>query len=217
MSLIYLLNKKDIVTIDDSYKSIVILSPSLYWFKTCDIPTKNKAKAKKIASHMMTDRPKLFNEVFVFKTKELYHAYAYDKEALNEILKNLNIENYEVYFANQLNIDQTIRLDDKHLLSKYKSSLLELQNTKNSDNYPSIKDNYIKLLENEKSFISSKNDEVKSSLIFKITTLLFLSYMVLYGISKSKIIQTIDQNIASLNKENISMYQIDSLITKYKK
>lgn len=215
MSLIYLLNKEDVVTIDDNYETIVLLSPSLYWVKTCEIPTKNRMKAKNIASHMMSDRPESFKEIFIFKKDKLYNAYAYDKILLNEKLKNLNTDNYKVYFANQLNINETIKLNDTYCINKYETSIIELKNSKNTNNHPTLKDNYIKLLENEKPFISSQNNEVKSSIVFKITAVLFLIYLILFSINKSNELTNIDKQINSLNKEEISIYQIKSLMTKY--
>ena len=49
MSLVYIYSNDKYKLFENESKNVVILSPSMYWFKVCEIPTKNIAKAKNIA------------------------------------------------------------------------------------------------------------------------------------------------------------------------
>jgi hypothetical protein len=195
---------------------IVVLSPSLYWFKICTIPTKKYAKAKNIAMHMMSERPTGFNDFLLYKKNDLYDAYAYDKTMLKSLLKELNLKNPKVYFANQLHLSDVLGIDEENLLYNFNHRVMQAKITQNKPLH-TLTDSYKELLNGEKpirSFV--KSDQNQSKMLLGVLGLFFI-YIVLFSFDKLKTLSVIDNEAASLKSEDRSFYEMQSLIKRYTK
>jgi hypothetical protein len=211
---VYSLNKK--VFYKQIEEDVVILSPSLYWFKICTIPTKKYAKAKNIAMHMMSERPEKFSDFILYKKNDLYDAYAYDKAMLKNLLKELGLKNPKVYFANQLHLSDALSIDEQNMLYNFNQRVMQ---TKITNNKPleSLVENYTKLLDGEKpikSFV--KSDQNQTKMLIGILGLFFL-YIVLFSFDKINTLSIINDEFASIKNQDKSFYEMQSLIKRYTK
>jgi len=214
MSLIYILNKKDVVKYDDDYDDVVIISPSLYWFKECQIPTKNKTKAKKIASHMITERPSHFDEVFVCHVSSGCHAYAYDKVAVDAIIEKLNLKEFKTYFANQILFKDALRLDAKTILQRFNESVVEFKNTTQND-LPSLRSEYPSLLSSVKPMMQNQSDDKQINRYLQVSAVMLVCYIALFSFDKLSKLNELDKKLE--NASSISGYKMEALAKRYKK
>jgi len=195
---------------------IVVLSPAMYWFKICEIPTKSMSKAKKIATHMMSDKPDDFDTIELFYKTDFYHAYAYDKKSIKTLLKKLGIKNPKVYFANQLHLTELTAIDDETNLYKFNQRVIEAHATSQKPS-KSLFNDYKELLQGEKPMRSFENDDSSLKRVLSLSASLFLLYIMLFTFDKVSILNAIQHETESLNTQNRSFYQIKSLIRKYTK
>lgn len=216
MALIYMFGANDIVTYDEISDDIVLLSPSLYWFKLCTIPTKNRVKAKNIAEHMMSERPSAFSEVLLYPNAEEYNAYAYDKSALKEQLKKFQFKDPKVYFSNQLHLSETISINEEICLYTFNNRVMESRSS-NKRATKSLVQNYKELLQGEKPLTSFEKSGKDMTLLLSIFTTLFFLYTLMFGFEKEEKLHKIDSEIAELKTDGKSFYEIESLIKKYGK
>ena len=188
----------------------------MYWFKLCSFPTNNLSKAKNIAKHMMSDRPSNFSEVELNKKENNYHAYAYDKKSIKNLVKNLNLENPKIYFANQLHLNEIVAIDKNTMLYQFNERIME---SPVGDKKPKVelKSNYAKLLKDEKPLKGFEKNVNKSNVFLAASLILFFIYIVLFSVDKIKTINSIDEQLLSLKTNDRSFYEIKSLIKKYKK
>jgi len=210
---LYSLEKKTTLnTIDD----IIILSPALYWFQICEIPTKSITKAKKIATHMISNKPENFKDIELFYKENGYYAYAYDKNSIQTLLKKLDLQNPKVYFANQLQITQLTAIDNETNLYTFHKRVIESPaTTKNPSKSLSI--HYKELLLKEKPIRSLESDDRSLKSLLSIATGFFLLYIILFAFDKISTLNTLNHTMENLNTHNRSFYQIKSLIRKYTK
>jgi len=215
MALVYIYsleNTKKFANVND----IVILSPAMYWFSVCEIPTKNITKAKKIAMHMMSNKPDNFTDIALFYKTDSYHAYAYDKKSIITLLKELGLKNPKVYFANQLQLTEPTTIDDKTNLYKFNERVIELQAT---DTKPSksLSIHNEELLKGQKPMLSFESSDRNLKIVLSLSVGLFLLYIMLFTFDKVSILSAIEHKMESLNTQNRSFYEIRSLIKRYTK
>lgn len=218
MLLVYVYDVARNVVIQEVQEDIVILSPSLYWYKSCSIPTKNLLKAKNIAKHMMSDRPASLSSMVLYKKENHFDAYAYDKNFVKSLLKELNLPNPKVYFANQLHIKETLSIDDETMLYSFDSRVL--QSKRNDVEMQSLASNIKELLTNEKPIKEFlRSDKNESKMLIGIVALMLI-FVVLYSIDKMMVLSNIQKSQVALSSKehsDISFYEMQSLIKRYDK
>lgn len=210
---VYSLEKRKIFA---SVNDIVVLSPAMYWFKVCEIPTKNISKAKKIAIHMMSNKPAIFGDIALFNKADAYHAYAYDKKSISALLKELSLKNPKVYFANQLGLTELTSIDDETNLYRFNQRVIESNATTQKPS-KSLSINYEELLQGEKPMLSFESGDRSLKIVLSLSAGVFLLYIMLFSFDKLSILNDIENKMESLNTQNRSFYQIQSLIKKYTK
>ena len=203
------------VVFEEVRDDVVLLSPSLYWYKSCSIPTKNLAKAKNIAKHMMSERPARFSEVLLYKKDGLYDAYAYDKSFVKSLLRELNLKNPRVYFANQLEISEAVAIDDDYMLYAFGGRVMQ---SKIVDAKPTLElsSSYKEMLGGQKpvgDFLRS--DRNITQMLLGVVALVAL-YVVLFSADKMMVLSGISESSAKLDSSSeVSFYEMQSLIKRY--
>ena len=190
------INGKDensFVNIDNGL-DIVVFAPSFCWFKTLEIPTKNINKAKKIADHMLADRPSQYTDLLLQKNDEQFKVYCYDKQEIEDIFKKLNKPNIKVYFAYELTDNLLYLIDDNSFVDFLKS----------------LKD--IK----PKPILKLNPNRNKNSNILIATNIFLFASIVLYSLTQYSMISKIEQKINNIKDDGKSGYEIKSLIKTYK-
>ncbi|WP_373035033.1 hypothetical protein [Sulfurimonas sp.] len=215
MALVYVYSLEKRTTFADA-NDIVVLSPAMYWFKVCEIPTKSMAKAKKIAMHMMSNKPDNFDDIELFHKTDFYHAYAYDKKSIKFLLKELGLKNPQVYFANQLQLTDFIAIDDETNLYKFNQRVIESHATTEKPS-KSLLTHYEELLQGEKPILSFESGDRSLKTVLSLSAGFFLLYILLFTFDKVSILSSLENEMESLNIQNRSFYQIRSLIKKYTK
>ncbi|MBL0707758.1 MAG: hypothetical protein JJW00_01775 [Sulfurimonas sp.] len=216
MALVYVFSLEEKVVYEDVLDDVVILSPSLYWYMLCSIPTRSMQKAKKIAQHIMSHRPSHFEEIVLYKLENNYDAYAYDKSVVKSILKELNLKNPKVYFANQLKLDAQTAIDDDNALYKFGDRVMEYVIEEDIPE-SSLRENYKELLVGQKH-IKLFEKSGKNNKTFLLASLaLFVLYIAAFSFDRLKTLSHIDAELAGLKTEDRSFYEMKSLIKKYKK
>jgi len=195
---------------------IVVLSPAMYWFSVCEIPTKNMTKAKKIAMHMMSNKPDNFSDIALFYKTDAYHAYAYDKKSITTLIKELALKNPKVYFANQLQLTTLTAISDETNLYKLNERVVESHAT---DKKPSksLSIHYEELLKGQKPMLSFESGNRSLKTVLSLSAGLLLVYIMLFTFDKVSLLSTIEHKMENLNIQNRSFYEIKSLIKKYTK
>jgi chaperonin cofactor prefoldin len=195
---------------------IVVLSPAMYWFKVCEIPTKSMTKAKKIAIHMMSNRPANFEGITLFYKTDSYHAYTYNKRSITTLIKELGLKNPKVYFANQLALTEITAIDDETNLYKFNQTVIESHATTQKPS-KSLSIHYEELLQGEKPMLSFESGDRSLKTVLSLSAGVFLLYIMLFTFDKVSILNSIENEMENLNIQNRSFYQIRSLIKKYTK
>jgi len=121
--------------IDDNVKiiddlDVVVLSPSFCWFKELELPSKSLSKAKKIADHILSDRPKEYIDIVIKKDNDKFKVYCYDKKAVENIVKRLGKIQSKIFFAYELIDDLSLLFNNDKLVEFLKSSKQVLKNKK---------------------------------------------------------------------------------------
>ncbi|MDQ7062015.1 MAG: hypothetical protein Q9M43_13230 [Sulfurimonas sp.] len=202
MALIYIYSiekRKVFASVDD----IIILSPAMYWFKLCEIPTKNMNKAKKIAVHMMSNKPSNFNDIALFHEADKYNAYMYDKKSILSLLKDLNLKNPKVYFANQLQITELIAVDEETNLYKFNDRVIESRATTNKP-LQNLSSHYDVLLKNLKPMLSLEKGDEDLKLVLSISAGVFLLYIMLFAFDKTSTLNSIENEMQNLDTQDRS-------------
>ncbi len=216
MALVYVYGLEDMAVYRDVADDVIILSPSLYWYKLCSIPTRNQIKAKKIAQHMMGQKPAHFSEMLLYKNDDKYDAYSYDKSMVKSLLKSLNLKNPKVYFANQLQLQEKVAIDDKTALYAFGDRVMEyeLGEQKLSHN---LKQMYGELLRGAKHIKIFEKSANNNNTFLLLSLGFFLLYVVLFSVDKLATLSKLDEQLASLQTNDRSFYEMKSLTKKYKK
>jgi len=184
----------DIIDIDDSL-DIVVLAPSFCWFKVLEIPTKNLRKAKKIADHILGDRPAQYTDIEIVKFEDKFKVYCYNKSQVEDIIKSLGKSYNKVYFAYELT-DSLINLIDNNSFLKYFKTIKDELKTKK----PILKLNM------------NRQNSLKK--IVMINIFLFIS-MFIYTLTQFNVLSQIDDKINSLKDDGKSSYELKSSIKSY--
>ena len=199
-------------------KSFVILPPSMYWFRECHIPTRNPAKAKNIARHILSDRPKAFEEIYIRRQKDgMYHVYAYDLEHIQKTLQDTKVEEYKLFFADQLDLMSCggcVRVDRTHVFTQLAGRVLVLQEQKEC--HVNLEEVYEKLLAKVKpaySFAKTKRANTKVLVIGIVLFLFFVLFDGLQAFGELHALTTEHQKLANSR----SFYEVRSLIKGYDK
>jgi len=215
LALVYIYSETSKAIYHDIEDDVIILSPSMYWFKVCAIPTKNYSKAKKIALHMMSEKPSHFNEIELKRQEKDYHAYTYDKKSVKGIVKGLNLQNPKVYFANQLHLSEMVGVDKESFVYSFNERVMQASIGEHKPRLE-LTESYKELLEGEKPLSGFEKQTQKTNILSVSIVALFLLYIILFSIDKLQTISSIDEQLASMKTER-SFYEIKSLIKKYKK
>jgi len=214
LALVYVCDSSKWVLYEDVAEDIVILAPTLYWFQVCSIPTKNLTKAKKIALHMMSEKPSSFESIALMRHEQEYFAYAYEKKSIEKIVKELALQNPKIYFANQLHLRESVAVDSE--ISLYSFAKRVMESHKKEQPQQTLKTSYKELLEGEKPLDGFAQERKKQGRMAVATLGLFVLYVLLFSVDRVKTISAIDKKLASLNTQR-SSYEIKALIRKYKK
>lgn len=216
MALIYYFSENE-YEVYETYDSqeVIILSPKIYWYKKCNIPTKNISKAKKIAIHMLSDKPKNFSEIVLYKNANHYDAYAYDMVFVKKIIHEHKYKNPKIYFANQLALDENISIDSKKMLCNFNGTMIEVAyDTSAAKNISEI---YLELLENQKYLLGFEKNNQKTLKFYTSILGLYILIVLFYFIGKIQTNNIISNKIEELDSNSKSAYEIKSLIKKYSK
>lgn len=197
-------------------EDIVILSPSLYWYKLCSIPTRNFSKAKNIAEHMMSDRPSNFGEIVLYKNNDNYDAYAYEKIFIKNLLKELGLKNPKVYFANQLQVSDKTSIDEQKALYSFNGRIMEYTFGEEQPSH-SLKHQYKELLHGEKHLKAFEKRNNNNTSYLLVSLAFFSLYVLFFSIEKIQTLQDIERELESLPTQERSFHEIRSLIRKYTK
>ena len=216
MALTYIYDNYKNKSFTNISENIVIFSPSFYWYKICDIPTKNLVKAKNIATHMMSDSPTDFKKISLQKKDDKYLVFSYNEETISNVLSDLNIKESKIYFTDQLNIAESISIDEENYLLKFNDKILQLCN-KDQKITSSLKNSYLSVLNNIKPIINLKKDSRKNFILTNISVSILFIYVLLFGFDKINSLSDINNNATKLDTYGKSYYEIKSLIKKYKK
>ncbi|RLA84570.1 MAG: hypothetical protein DRG78_01040 [Epsilonproteobacteria bacterium] len=184
----------DIVHIDNNM-NVVVFSASFCWFKILDIPMKNLNKAKKLANHMLNDRPAEYTDISLQRYEDRYKVYCYNKNEIEDIVKTLDKDESKIYFAYELSDNLLHIVDNTAFVEYLKSSSFDSKNIKP---------------------ILSLNPNRKQS-VYKIATvnvLLGLGICV-YSVSQYGVLAKIDESIAGIKIGDKSSYEIKSSIKIY--
>lgn len=184
----------DIIEIDDGLE-VVILSPSFCWYKLLDMPTKNLTKAKKIADHILSDRPSQYTDIEIVKFEDKFKVYCYNKSQIEDIIKSLGKSYNKVYFAYELTDSLINLIDDNSFLKYLKTINDELQTKK-----PILRLNI------------NRQNSLKKIVIINI--FLFISIIV-YALTQLNVLSQIDDEINSLKDDGKSSYELKSSIKSY--
>jgi len=195
-------------------KDIVVLSPSLYWYKKLQIPTKNINKATKIASNILNDRPNFYNTLILKKEKDGYGVYGYNQKDVEQLLSNNKDKKLKVYFANEIGITQPLMIDEKIYLYPHGDDVVEIFEeieceTKLED---FLKDKPI-----PKPILNISNNQASGVVIMWIVAILIFISFVFFSFDKLNTINSIKTQIDTINYDDKSGYEIKALISKYKK
>lgn len=216
MALRYIYDNNNNKSFSNVFDDIVIFSPSFYWFKICEIPTKNYTKAKNIATHMMSDGPIDFKKIELQRIEDKYAVFSYNESIILNILKELNIKDAKIYFADQLNITESIAIDEEKYLFKFNNKIIELDK-KNEEINSNLNNSYSTLLEGVNPIISLKKDSKKNSIFVNLTAIILFIYLAIFSFDKINTLTHINKNSLKLDTNGKSFYEIKSLIKKYKK
>ncbi len=216
MALIYVYGDSSHVVIDGTREAIVIFSPAFYWFKVCEIPTKSISKAKKIASHMLVDKPEDFDELILRKNGVDYSAYSFNKETIDKVIKSLKMKNAKIYFADQLHITQSVAIDTHNLLLKFNDKVVELKIVGQKPS-TTIKSTHNILLEDEKPIVEMVSGSKGKEILFSVCVAMLVIFIGVFSFSKFGILDAIDAQSKELKTGDRSFYEIKSMINRYKK
>jgi len=216
VALVYVYSSDKYVIHDQVQEEVVILSPSLYWYKYCSIPTKNFIKAKNIAQHMLSQRPENFSEIVLYKNGVDYDAYAYEKSFVKELLKSLHLQNPKVYFANQLQISDETSIDEHKSLFAYNDRVMELPKVETEAAF-SITDLSSQLLNSQQHLKTFEKRSNNSSKYYLIGLIFFALYILLSTVNKYQVSNNLDKEIESLETNERSFHEIKALTRKYEK
>ncbi|MDF1875387.1 hypothetical protein JHD48_06545 [Sulfurimonas sp. SAG-AH-194-I05] len=217
MALVYIYTANDYVIHETISDDIIILSPSLYWYKKCVIPTRNFSKAKNIALHMVSDKPATFKEVLLYRSENDYDVYAYNKEIVKNLLKKLKLQNPKVYFANQLTFDGLVSIDSEKNLYKFNDRTMETVANATQKPDTSLTQSYKELL-NEQSHIKLFEKSTNNNTSFLVASFVFFFLFIVFSsVDKIQSLNKLDKEFESLQTKDRSFYAIKSLIKKYKK
>jgi len=195
-------------------KDIIILSPSLYWYKKLQIPTKNISKATKIASNILNDRPTFYDTLSLKKDEDGYIVYCYNQQDIELLLSNNKNKKLKVYFANEIGITKCVKIGEKLYLYPFGDDVVEV--------YDDIEcnDTLQTILEDKnlvKPILNISNNQANSRFILWIVSFLILISFVLFSFNKFDTLKSIKTKIDTVDYDNKSGYEIKALIKKYKK
>ena len=219
VSLVYIYSNDKYKLFENESKNVVILSPSMYWFKVCEIPTKNIAKAKNIARHIMSDRADGLDDMVLNRVDGGYEVFAYNEKSVLQRLKYLGISEYVLYFAAQLNFDidslnGKVAIDNENILCVVSNRVLEFPNTES--NLPALVDNYHTMLDVVKPAIKFEQQTSNVKYVLLTASIFLFGIMLLYSFLRYESSKKLEQQISLLSK-NKSFYEIKSLIRKYER
>ncbi len=198
----------------DNNLDIVVFSPSFCWFDIIELPTKRISKAKKIAAHIMSNRPEEYKDIEVVKYEDKYKVFCFDKSNIEEILNRIGKINSLVFFAHELNINTSISLDDNLSLISYSNKIIEYkgecETTTTFSKYITTND----VLPSKPILKLNPNKEESKNLMIYINVILFCIVSI-YTYTQYSTFKSIQKAQDSIQKDDKSGYEIKSLIRGY--
>ncbi len=194
--MIYITGTKaeDIVKVDNGL-DIVVLASSFCWFKSMELPTKSISKAKKIADHMLSDRPNGYDDIEVKKNNNKFDVYCYNKTAIESIIRTLKLADKNIYFTYELTNELMHLIDNNQFLEYAKTLTNKIKNKK-----PIIK------LDIDKDSSTTKVMVINGFLVCA---------MALYIFTQNSILNQIDKKTKAIKDGGKSGYEIKSSIKSY--
>jgi len=165
---------------------------------------------------MMSEAPSSFKELALVRCKDGYEAFAYDESTIRQSIKALHVRNPKIYFADQLRINECVKIDNKNYLFPFNSKIIELQEVREAVNN-TLESSYNLFLEKEKPIINLDQNSKSNNTLVSVATVLLLLYMVIFSFDKISAMRAIDKKSDAQLTGNKTFYEIKSLIKKYKK
>ncbi len=172
--------------------NVIILSPSFCWFKELELPTKSLSKAKKIADHMLSDRPEKYVDIAISKDNNKFKIYCYERKTIENIVKKLGKTNCKVYFVYELTDDLAL-LFNNDLLVEFLSSNKTL-------------------IKNKKPILKLNPNETKSTALLLSINIIFAMTIIMYSLNQYSTLSQIQTQSQNIKKDDKSNYEINSFI-----
>ena len=226
MSICYI-TKDAIFKVESGKENIIILSPTLYWFKRSPIVIKSFKKANTLANSILKDRPKNYDEIKIIKQANDYYFFAYDKKLISDIISKTNLKNPKIYFAQNVfeTIEKNIKLDEDKTILVTNNIVVQISTP--IDNSPSNSISFKTFIDNYRFkkgyfFISAQQSisNKKQSLITSLYMTLFIVLLAGFAIDLYSNYQeksAINRSIQSIDFDGKSKYIVKSLIKKWEK
>ncbi|NOQ29864.1 MAG: hypothetical protein GQ570_01950 [Helicobacteraceae bacterium] len=196
-------------------KNIIILSPSFYWYVEKSVQIKSLRKVKKLAPSILVGRAESMNEFFVIANGENhYKFYAYCKECVEKIITESEFDECEIYFANQLNFSEDIKITDEYSIKNIDGAMIEIASSLEAKN--------LEVIVNENEFnskpfkiksLKSQNSDLYYNTLLGLFAILVVSSLTLSFMKVSALSSKID----SISYGDRNSYSAASLMRKYKK